>query len=84
MRPPMRYFIIKISKLEDKERIKNSERKTICWVQGNPHKTIRFFSRNFAGQKEAVRYIQSVERKIKTVKQEYSTWQTCPSELKEK
>ena len=32
--------------------IKSSERKTTCYIQGNPHNTSsRFFHRNFAGQK---------------------------------
>lgn len=63
--PPMRHFIIKISKLKDKERMKNSERKTICCVQGNPWKTVRFFSRNFADQKGAVRCIERKRKKEK-------------------
>lgn len=39
-------------KVKDKEKNhKSSARKTTCNVQGNPHKTNRFFSRNSVGQK---------------------------------
>lgn len=46
-----RHSIIKSKKFKNKERILNAAKnKTICYVQGNPCKTIRrFFSRNSAG-----------------------------------
>lgn len=48
-----RHSIIKCKKCKNKERILNTAKnKTICYVQGNPYKTIRrFFSRNTARQK---------------------------------
>ena len=61
----LRHIIIKMSKVKDNgENIKNSKRKTTCYIQGNPHKTTsRFFSINFAGQKRVEQYFQSAEQK---------------------
>ena len=74
-RPTPRHIIIKVSKVKDKEKILKQQEKNNLFIKGNPDKTmIRFFSRNFAGQRRVARFIQSAERK-KTVHQEYSTWQ---------
>ena len=49
-RPTPRHVIIKMSKVKDKENLKNCKRKTTCYVDS--HKPIRrFLDRNFAGQK---------------------------------
>ena len=68
----------------NRENSKNCKRKATSYIQGNFHKTISWpFSRNFAGQKGVAWYIQSDERK-KIYNQEYSTWQTNHSDVKDR
>ena len=54
-----------MSKVKDNgENIKNSKRKTTCYIQGNPHKAInRLFSTKIASQKGVAQYIQNDKRK---------------------
>lgn len=60
--------------LEDNR--KSMKRKTTCYIQGNPNKTMsRFFSRIFGGQKGMAQYIQNDERKNLTAKN------TLPSKI---
>ena len=61
----LRHIIIKMSKVKDNgENIKNSKRKTTCYIQGNPHKAInRLFSTKIASQKGLAQYIQNDKRK---------------------
>ena len=61
----LRHIIIKMSKVKDNgENIKNSKRKTTCYIQGNPHKAInRLFSTKIASQKGVAQYIQNAKRK---------------------
>ena len=68
-----------MSKFKDKETIlKATREKTTCYIQGNPHTTLRrFFSRNSASQNRGTQYSQSAKRKNSP---EYSTQQS--SELK--
>ena len=59
-----------MSKVKDNgENIKNSKRKTTCYIQGNPLKAIsRLFSTQIASQKGLAQYIQNDKRK-KTIVQ---------------
>ena len=61
----LRHIIIKMSKVKDNgENIKNSKRKTTCYIQGNPLKAIsRLFSTQIASQKGLAQYIQNDKRK---------------------
>ena len=44
--------------------MRNSKRKTACYIQGNPYKVIsRFLTRNFSTQERVIRYILCAERK---------------------
>lgn len=45
-----------------RERKGGSERETRCYVQGKPRKIIRFFSRNFVGQKRMIQDIQNAKK----------------------
>lgn len=44
----------------------------------------RFIRTSLKGQEKVVWYIQSDERKKKSVNQDHLIWQTCPSEIKER
>lgn len=45
------------------ENLKSSKNKTICYIKGIPHKTLRIFlGKNFTGHKGVVWYILSAER----------------------
>ena len=48
---------IKMVKVKEKEDPKSSKRKTTCYVQGNPHKTIIFLNRNCRTERNSTRSV---------------------------
>lgn len=48
---PTQNIIIKLPNVKDKETNLTNSRRTTSFVQRNPHKTVRLFGINFAGQK---------------------------------
>ena len=60
-----RHIIIKMPKVKDKKKILEAE----SYLQRNSRKTVRkFLKRNFAGQKELAKNIQSHEKQGPTAK----------------
>ena len=58
-----RHMVIKMPNVKDKERIIGSKWKAGTYLQGRSHKTVSWFlNRNFVGQKELARNIQSGEK----------------------
>lgn len=75
---------IKLSKVKDNQRIlKAAREKQLLHARETSIRLSADFSVETADQKEVEWYIQSIER-IKTANQEYSTWKSYPSELKER
>lgn len=72
-----------MSEVKDKKKLLKAAREKLVIYISHPHKSIsRFFSRNCTPEGVA-KYIPSAKRK-KTSDQDYSTWQTSLSEVKER
>nr|KAF6429669.1 hypothetical protein HJG59_009021 [Molossus molossus] len=68
-RPTPRHVIIKMQKVQDKERIlKAAREKQLVTYKGAPIRPSADFSNNFAGQKGVARNIQSDEKQEPTTK----------------
>ena len=66
-----------------KENIKSSKGKGTTYIHRNSHKVVIWlFSRNSAGERDGTIYLRWWQSK--TYNQEYSTWQSWPSDWKEK
>lgn len=67
--PTARHIIIILSKAKDKERILKTAREANHHIQGRLNKIIcRFLIRKFGGQKTFGQYIQSGQRRKKSMK----------------